>query len=83
MVWSLFLEVGFPFFDLNIFELGRWPTIVGTSGGVVWIAAVGRGRAGVQGWWGCYLPCTGSASLVFNLKGSAVVAEVYRGEKAS
>jgi hypothetical protein len=25
IVWSLFLEVGFPFFDLNSSELGRWP----------------------------------------------------------
>jgi hypothetical protein len=34
MVLSLFPEVGFPVFDLNNSKLGRWPMVLGTSGGV-------------------------------------------------
>jgi hypothetical protein len=32
IAWSLFLHVGFLFFDLNNLKLGRWPAVVGLSG---------------------------------------------------
>jgi hypothetical protein len=42
IAWSLFLWVGFLFFDLNNSKLGRWPAVVGLSGGGISITAVGH-----------------------------------------
>jgi hypothetical protein len=37
---SLFLQVGFLFFDLNNLKLGCWPAVFGSSGGGILITAV-------------------------------------------
>jgi hypothetical protein len=46
IAWSLFLHVGFLFFDLNNSKLDRWPADVGLSGEGILIKAVGCKREG-------------------------------------
>ncbi len=49
IAWSLFLQVRFLFFDLNISKLGCLPAVVGSSVGGISITAVGCEWEGDQG----------------------------------